>query len=114
MVEPGLNAKGDLKLDILSKVTFNEQGFMVDPSQWTKEVGVALAQLEGLPELTAAHWKVIEFCREYSRKSVDSPALRMITAGVGITTRELFSLFPKGPARKIARISGFERSASCV
>jgi len=114
VAKPGIKFKGALELDILSKVIFNDHGFMVDPSQWTKEVGAAMAEQEGLGELTEIHWKVIEFCRNYSAKSGSSPALRMITASVGISTRELFSLFPKGPARKIARISGLESPSSCI
>lgn len=101
-------------MEVLSKVTFNDKGFMTNSSEWTKEVAKALAEQEGLSELTDNHWKIIEFCREFSKKSGNSPALRIITAGVGITTKELFSLFPKGPARKIARISGLERSEGCV
>ena len=101
-------------MDILSKITFNEKGFMTDPKEWTRDIAVALAKQEGFPELTDDHWNIIKFSREYARKSGNSPALRVITAGVGISTKELFTLFPKGPARKIARISGLERSEGCV
>jgi TusE/DsrC/DsvC family sulfur relay protein len=101
-------------LDVLSKVIFNEKGFMTNSTEWTKEIAQALAEQEGLFELNDIHWKIIEFSREFSKKSGNSPALRVITAGVGITTKELFTLFPKGPSRKIARISGLERSEGCV
>lgn len=114
MVKPGIKVEGDLELVILSNVMFNDHGFMVDSSQWTKEIGSAIAKQEGLKELTEIHWKVIEFCRNHYVQSGGSPALRMITASVGITTRELFLLFPKGPARKIARIAGLDSPSSCI
>lgn len=87
---------------------------MTNQEEWTKEIAIALAKQEGFSQLTREHWNIIEFSREYSKKFGSSPALRAITAGVGITTKELFTLFPKGPARKIARISGLGRPEGCV
>jgi len=40
-------------------VQVNEEGFLTNPSEWTKEIAVELAKEEGIEELTEAHWKVI-------------------------------------------------------
>jgi tRNA 2-thiouridine synthesizing protein E len=95
-------------------VKVNAEGFMLDPNEWTREIAVEIAREEGIPELTEAHWKVIEFCRKTGLATGKAPTLRTITNGSGISTKELFSLFPKGPAKKVARISGLGKPEGCV
>jgi dissimilatory sulfite reductase related protein len=95
-------------------VQINDEGFMSNPSEWDKEIAVELAKEEGIAELSAAHWKVIDFCRAEGVKSGKAPTLRQITTGTGLTTKELFGLYPKGPAKKVARISGLGKPEGCV
>jgi dissimilatory sulfite reductase related protein len=95
-------------------VQVNDEGFMTNPNEWTKEIAVEVAKEEGVAELTDAHWKVIDFCRQSGMTSGSAPTLRTITTGTGITTKELFGLFPKGPAKKVARISGLGKPEGCV
>ena len=95
-------------------VNVNDEGFMTNPTEWTKEIAVALATEEGLPELTPDHWKVIDFCRKDGMASGKAPTLRRITSTAGVTTKEMFALLPKGPAKKVARISGLGKPEGCV
>ncbi len=97
------------------EVQVNDEGFMTDPAEWNKEIAAEIAAEEGLAELTEAQWKVIDFCRGASADlNGKSPTLRQITTGTGVTTKELFSLFPKGPAKKVARIAGLGKPEGCV
>ncbi len=98
----------------LTAIAFNEEGFMTDPNQWTKEIAEVIAKQEGIETLTENHWKIIEFCRETGMASGKSPTLRQITTGTGVSTKELFALFPKGPAKKVAKISGLGKPEGCV
>ncbi len=95
-------------------VQVNEEGFMTNPAEWDKDIAVELAKEEGIATLTDAHWKVIEFCRSEGKKTGKAPTLRQITSGTGLTTKELFGLYPKGPAKKVARISGLGKPEGCV
>jgi TusE/DsrC/DsvC family sulfur relay protein len=95
-------------------VQVNDEGFMTVPAEWTKEIAVEIAKEDGIAELTSAHWKVIEFCRKEGMASGKAPTLRQITSGAGVTTKEMFALFPKGPAKKVAHISGLGRPEGCV
>ncbi len=95
-------------------VEVNEEGFLVNPGDWSKEIAVDIAKQEGIAELTDAHWKVINFCRERATETGSAPTLRQITTGSDITTKELFALFPKGPAKKVAKISGLGKPEGCV
>lgn len=95
-------------------VQVNDEGFMTDPSEWTREIAVEIAREEGIDPLSEAHWKVVDFCRQSARDSGKAPTLRQITTGTGVSTKELFALYPKGPAKKVARISGLGKPEGCV
>ena len=95
-------------------VQVNDEGFMTVPTEWTKDIAVELAREEGLAELTPAHWTVIDFCRQSAAGSGKAPTLRTITNGSGVSTKEMFALFPKGPAKKVAKISGLGKPEGCV
>ena len=95
-------------------VQVNEEGFMTNPTEWTKEIAVEMAKQEGIAELTTAHWQIIDFCRKTAGTSGGAPTLRAITAGAGVSTKDLFALFPKGPAKKVAKISGLGKPEGCV
>jgi tRNA 2-thiouridine synthesizing protein E len=98
----------------LESVEFNDEGYMVDSEVWTPEIAEVLAREESIPELTEAHWKIIEFCRKRATESGAAPTLRQITSGTDVTTKELFALFPKGPAKKVAKISGLGKPEGCI
>lgn len=95
-------------------VQVNDEGFMTDPNEWNQDIAVELAKEEGIAELTPAHWKVIEFCRQAAKDTGKAPTLRAITTKAGIPTKDLFALFPKGPAKKVARIAGLGKPEGCV
>jgi tRNA 2-thiouridine synthesizing protein E len=100
--------------DIITDVEVNEEGFMTDANEWTPEIAKVLAQREGIEELSEAHWVVINFCREHATENMASPTLRQITNGTDVTTKELFKLFPKGPAKKVSKIAGLGKPEGCI
>ncbi len=99
--------------DVLKNIKFNAEGFMTDPGQWTREIALELAKQEVIT-LTDAHWKIVDFCRESAKDSGAAPTLRTITTGTGISTKDMFFLFPKGPAKKVAKIAGLGKPEGCV
>ena len=95
-------------------VDLDDNGFMTDRSQWNRDVAAALAKEEGIEALTDGHWKVIEYIdRDYAEKNA-VPGMRRLNKVGGIPTKELYQLFPGGPIKKAARISGYPKPASCV
>jgi len=96
-------------------VQVNDEGFMTNPAEWNKEIAVEIAREEGIAELTPAHWKVIDYCRQTAAATGGkAPTLRNITTNSGVSTKDLFALFPKGPAKKVARIAGLGKPEGCV
>src|SRR5512147_2314600 len=98
----------------LLSIAFNAEGYMTDPKQWTPEIAEMLARQEGIDFLTPEHWKIIDFCRKTGLETGKSPTLRQITVGTGISTKDLFTLFPKGPAKKVAKVAGLGKPEGCV
>lgn len=96
------------------KVTMDAEGFMTDPAQWTPEIAEALAEEEGIAPLGERRWLVINFVREETQKTGEFPTLRGITKRSGVETKEVYELFPKGPAKKIARVAGYPKPKGCI
>jgi len=94
-------------------VEVNDEGYLVDRGQWNRDVAAALAAEEGI-DLTDEHWKVIEFITADYQEKQAVPGMRRMNKVGGIATKDLYRLFPNGPIKKAARISGFPKPASCV
>lgn len=95
-------------------VAFDAEGFMTNPDQWTPEIAAVLAADEGIPVLSDRHWQVVNFARAEFKRTGQSPTLRAISKQSGVDTKELYALFPKGPAKKVARIAGLGKPKGCI
>ncbi len=89
-------------------------GHLADLGDWDKNVAEALAREEGIETLTDRHWLVINFMRKEFQEKGDAPSIRRLTKESGVPTKELYELFPKGPAKKAARIAGLPKPKGCV
>ena len=94
-------------------VDVNDEGFLTDSAQWTPAVAEAIADLVGIT-LTDEHWKVITFCREDAAREGQAPGLRRISKLSGVSTKDLYRLFPKGPGKLASRISGLPKPKACI
>ncbi|KAA3612163.1 MAG: TusE/DsrC/DsvC family sulfur relay protein [Calditrichaeota bacterium] len=92
----------------------DEDGFLADQNDWNEEFAKAIAKEEGIDELTEGHWNVINYMRsDYADKGA-VPTIRRLKKAGGIPTKDLYALFPDGPAKKAARISGLPKPKGCV
>ncbi len=95
-------------------VEFDTEGFMVDHTLWNEDIAREIAQKEGIGELTERHFDVLKFMRQEFKEKGDGPSIRALKNRGGIPTRELYELFPGGPAKKAARIAGIKKPTGCV
>lgn len=100
-------------IDILNQVQFDQDGYMTEAHAWTPELGQALADREGIA-LTDRHWVVLNFVRKEYEATGESPTLRKITKTSGVETKEIYQLFPGGPAKIAARIAGLKKPTGCI
>ena len=97
-----------------SGVEVNDEGFFVHPEQWTEDLAPALARAEGIGELTERHWQVIRFMRAEYLAHGTGPTVRVLGKTSGVSIKELYQLFPKGPAKTAAKIAGIPKPRGCI
>lgn len=96
------------------QIELDEDGHMKNPNEWNEEVAKEFAKKEGIAELTERHWIVINFMRKVFQEKGDAPSIRKLNKESGVQTKELYSLFPKGPAKKAAKIAGLPKPKGCI
>ena len=96
------------------EVQVNDEGFVEVPEQWTEAMAPELAAAEGIDELSDQHWQVLRFMRsEYFEKGT-GPTVRVLGKTSGVSVKELYRLFPKGPAKIAARVAGIPKPRGCI
>jgi dissimilatory sulfite reductase related protein len=95
-------------------IDLDAEGFLTTPDQWDEAVAEALARDNGIPELTDRHWLVIRFMRERYLATGSAPSIRSLGKESGVPVKELYQLFPKGPAKLAARIGGIPKPKGCI
>ncbi len=95
-----------------TQVDVNEEGYLTDLSQWTKQVGLELAKQEGI-EMTDEHWTVIDYLQETFRNK-EPLSIRSLGKRGPVSIKQLYALFPDGPLKKASKIAGIPKPASCI
>jgi TusE/DsrC/DsvC family sulfur relay protein len=95
------------------EVHVDDEGFMTEYHEWSEELGKQLAVNIGI-DMSDQHWKAIRFLRDDFKGQGETPTLRRVSTIGGIPTKELFALFPKKPAKKMAYVAGLPKPAGCV
>ena len=96
----------DLELD--------KEGFLAKPEQWTYEIAEEIARESGIPLMTDRHWTVVRFMRERFLTTGNAPTIRTLGKESGVPIKELYELFPKGPAKLAAKIGGIPKPHGCI
>jgi len=98
----------------------DEEGFLVDLNDWTKEIALEMAKMEDL-ELTDEHWDVLNFLREYYEEYQIAPAVRVLTKAIAKkmgkdkgNSKYLYSLFPYGPGKQGCKFAGLPKPTGCI
>ena len=98
----------------------DEEGYLLDLNDWTREAGAELAKTENL-EMTDSHWEVIDFLREYYDEYQIAPAVRVLTKAIGKklgkekgNSKYLYELFPYGPAKQACKVAGLPKPTGCI
>lgn len=103
-----------LTLIARAPVDVDAEGFLTDSAQWNKEIAEAIAADSGIAELTERHWLVIEFMRNRYLETGAAPSIRSLGKESGVPVKELYELFPKGPAKLAAKIGGIPKPKGCI
>ena len=91
----------------------DDEGFLTVYDEWDDDLAKQLAANIGI-DLTDAHWTAIRFLRKDYKTQGETPTIRRVSTVGGIATKELFTLFPNKPGKKMAYIAGLPKPHGCV
>ncbi len=92
----------------------DEDGFIQDPDQWDDSVAKALAETEGVGDMTDEHWRVVNYLREYYLEFNMAPMIRKLCKQTGFPLKKIYELFPSGPAKGACKVAGLPKPTGCV
>jgi tRNA 2-thiouridine synthesizing protein E len=95
-------------------VEVDAEGFLQKPEQWTEEMAAEIARGAGIDPLTDRHWQVVRFMRHTYVQTGSAPTIRTLGKASGVPVKELYQLFPKGPAKLAAKIAGIPKPRGCI
>ena len=103
-----------------TRLALDDRGYLLDWQAWRPEVAEALAERDGVT-LTGAHWQVLDILRAYYAEYEIEPPMRALvkllrarSGDPSLGSRELYRLFPEGPARQASRYAGLPLPVSCL
>ena len=95
-------------------VDVDPEGFLLDAGQWNEQIAVEIARENGIDQLTERHWQVVNFMRDAYLQKGSAPSIRSLGKTSGVPIKELYQLFPKGPAKLAAKIGGIPKPRGCI
>jgi tRNA 2-thiouridine synthesizing protein E len=96
------------------QLEIDEDGFIQDPAAWDDAVAKSLAETESVDNLTENHWKVVNYLREYYLKFNMAPMIRKLCKESGFSLKEIYEMFPSGPAKGACKVAGLPKPTGCV
>ena len=95
-------------------VEVDAEGFLQKPEQWNEAMAEEIARENGIDHLTDRHWQVVSFMRKTYLETGAAPSIRTLGKVSGVSIKELYELFPKGPAKLAAKIGGIPKPRGCI
>ena len=92
----------------------DEDGFIQDPDAWDEAVATDLTKTEAVEEMTEDHWKLVKYLREYYLEFNMAPMIRKLCKETGFKLKEVYELFPSGPAKGACKVAGLPKPTGCV
>ena len=96
------------------KIEVDEDGFILKPEEWNEDVAKALASTEDVQVMSENHWKIIFYLRDYYKKYGIAPMIRKLCKETGFSLKEIYELFPSGPAKGACKVAGLTKPTGCV
>lgn len=89
------------------------EGYLVDRDQWSEEIARELARRDEF-EIDD---QIMHYIRE-ARQMYDNdgvvPPIRRFSKAMGVSTKDLYEVFKKGPMKLICKWGGLPKPTGCV
>jgi len=96
------------------EIEVDEGGFIQETEKWSKEVAEDLAKTEGVYPMSNEHWKVVNYIRNYYLEYEIAPPIRKLVKETGLNLKDIYELFPSGPAKGACKVAGLPKPTGCV
>jgi tRNA 2-thiouridine synthesizing protein E len=98
-----------------TQIEVDEEGFITDPSIWDEDLARFLAaEAEGITDLNDDHWIIIHYLHEYYQENHAAPLVRKLCNETNIGLKDIYKLFPSGPAKGACKVAGLPKAQGCV
>ena len=95
-------------------VDVDAEGFLTDPEQWNEQIAAGDRRRERHPRADRPALAGRPFMRERYLATGTAPSIRSLGKESGVPIKELYQLFPKGPAKLAAKIGGIPKPKGCI
>ena len=95
-------------------IEMDGDGFMREPQLWNNELAILIAKEDDIHDLTENHWAIIRIIRRSYEETGMAPMIRTVCKETGLKLRNIYELFPLGPARGACRVAGLPKPDGCV
>jgi tRNA 2-thiouridine synthesizing protein E len=96
------------------KILVDDNGFIENPDSWNEEIAYALASTEDISAFSEDHWKILNYLRSYFSEHGVAPFIRQLCKETGFTLKQIYELFPSGPAKGACKVAGLPKPTGCV
>lgn len=95
-------------------IEVDEDGFIQEPDKWNEGIAADLAKTEEAYPMSENHWKVVKYLRDYYLKFEIAPPIRMLVKNTGFSLKEIYEMFPSGPAKGACKVAGLPKPTGCL
>jgi tRNA 2-thiouridine synthesizing protein E len=97
----------------LAELNVDGEGFLVNRDDWNEDIARELAQRDGMEVDDKIMHYITEARAMYDNDGV-VPPIRIFAKAQGVTTKELYDVFKKGPMKLICKWGGLPKPTGCV
>ena len=96
-----------------STISLDSEGFLLDRADWSEEIAAELARGDDF-EMTDRVMDLIRKARSMYEEDGVVPPIRIFAKKQGVTTKDLYDIFRKGPMKLICKWGGLPKPTGCV
>lgn len=100
-------------MSVALSIPVDSEGFLLNRDDWSEEVAVELAQRDGF-EMTEQVMDFIRAARAMYEEDGVVPPIRIFAKRQGVSTKDLYDIFKKGPMKLICKWGGLPKPTGCV
>lgn len=100
-------------------IPIDEEGFLLNPSDWTEEVSKIIAKNEGL-EMKDEHTGLVDYFREYWDENKTHPTMHILVKNIGTcigktfhdhraVAEYMYKIFPGEPIAELCKLAGLPK-----